>query len=216
MKGLDQWARKLQRYAIPHLMYGLSAIMMAVFLADIFFPAAGVSGYLALDMSLVAQGQVWRLLTFLFLPPSSSPFWILFNLYFYCLMGNSLENQWGDFRFNLFYFSGALGTIIAALLTGFGTNFYLNLSLFLAFAMIYPDFEVMVFFLLPVKVKYLALIDLAFFIFALITGTWIERAAILFSLLNVLLFFGGGFFKHIREQAGYWKTRRNFRKTFRR
>ena len=55
---------------------------------------------LSLDRSFLLRGQVWRLVTFLFLPPSSSPLWILFNLYFYCLLGRGLEQQWGVFRFN--------------------------------------------------------------------------------------------------------------------
>ncbi len=216
MKWLDHLERKARRFAIPRLMIGLSAIMLGVFLTDLLLPDLGLSSWLYLDMGLVAQGQIWRLITFIFLPPAASIFWIFFNLYFNCLIGTALEREWGSFRFNIFYFSGMIFTIIGALFTGYATNIYLNLSLFLAFAMIFPNFEVLIFFLLPVKVKYLAIIDAAFLLFQFIVTGWAGKVAILMSLLNAALFFGGDFLRNIREQAGYWKTRRNFRKNYRR
>lgn len=212
MKWLNRLEYKFGRYGIPHLMYLLSGIMLAVYLIDLLLPGAPLQSVLALDMGQVAHGQVWRLITFIFLPPASSPLWILFNLYFYCLIGNALESEWGSFRFNVFYLCGMVGTILAALITGYGVNSFLNLSLFLAFAALYPDFQVMVFFLIPLKVKYLAIIDLVYYGISLLFGTWASRVAILMSLLNVVLFFGGDFFRTIKQQAGYWKTRRNFRK----
>ena len=216
MKWLDRLDRKIGRFAIPHVMYLLSGIMLAVYLAGFLFPDWNLEALLYLDRELVAQGEAWRLITFIFLPPSTSPIWILFSLYFYCLIGNSLESQWGSFKFNVFYLVGILGTILAAFITGSATNAFLNLSLFLAFAALYPNFEVLIFFILPIKVKSLALLDIIFFIFQLISGTWAVRAAIIASLLNVLLFFGWDFFKNIKHQSGYWKTRRNFRKYNRR
>ena len=212
MKWLNHLDYKFGRYAIPHLMYYLSGIMLAIFLIDLFLPGAPVQSLLALDMGLVAQGQIWRLITFIFLPPSSSPFWILFNLYFYCLLGNALESEWGSFRFNVYYLCGVLGSILAAWVTGYGVNHFLNLSLFLAFAALYPDFELLLFFILPIKVKYLALINLIYYVGAFLFGTWASRAAILMSLLNVLLFFGGDFFRWAKQKMRYWNTRRNFRK----
>lgn len=216
MKWLNNLERKAGRFAIPQLMIGLSAIMLGVFLADWLLPALGLSGWLYLDMGLVAQGQIWRLITFIFLPPATSPFWILFNLYFYCLIGTALEREWGTFRFNVFYLAGMVFAVIGALFTGYATNMYLNLSLFLAFAMIFPNFEVLVFFFIPVKVKYLAMIDVAFLLLQFIVTGWAGKVAVLMSLLNIALFFGGDFLRNLREQAGYWKTRRNFRKNYRR
>lgn len=216
MKWLNNLERKAGRFAIPQLMIGLSAIMLGVFLADWLLPALGLSGWLYLDMGLVAQGQIWRLITFIFLPPATSPFWILFNLYFYCLIGTALEREWGAFRFNVFYLAGMVFAVIGALFTGYATNMYLNLSLFLAFAMIFPNFEVLVFFFIPVKVKYLAMIDVAFLLLQFIVTGWAGKVAVLMSLLNIALFFGGDFLRNLREQAGYWKTRRNFRKNYRR
>lgn len=217
MKWLNRLDRKIGRFAIPHLMILLSGVMLGIYVWDFLMPEYGIISLLYLDLNLVAQGQVWRLITFLFLPPDTSVLWILFSLYFYCLIGNSLENEWGAFRFNVFYLFGMAGAILAALFTGgVGTNVYLNLSLFLAFAAIYPEFKVMVFFILPIKIKYLALLDLLFLLVMLVLGGWNIRISILMSFLNVLLFFGGDFLRNLKQQAGYWKTRRNFRKYNRR
>ena len=212
MKWLSQMERKFGRYAIPHLMYTLSGIMLAVYLIDLFFPGTPMQSLLALDMDLVARGQIWRFLTFLFLPSSSSPLWVLLNLYFYCLLGNALEKEWGTFRLNLFYLSGILGSVLAALVTGYGVNQYLNLSLFLAFAALYPNFELLLFFAVPVKAKYLAVINLLYSAGSFFYGDWASRAAILMSLLNVLLFFGADLFHWVKRKADYWIMRRTFRK----
>lgn len=215
MNWLNKLNRKLGKFAIPHLMYGLSFIMLAVFVLDLLLPGLHLSSWLVFDRALLAQGQIWRLITFIFLPPDSSIVFIFFSLYFYCLIGNALEREWGSFRFNVFYLCGMIGTILGGLITGGATNVFLNFSLFLAFAALYPDFQLMLFFFIPIKIKYLAILDGLYYIAMLIFGTWPIRIAIVFSLLNVLLFFGGDFFKNIKQQAGYRKTRRNFRKYMR-
>lgn len=209
---LCKMERKYGRFAISNLMYILSGCMFVVFLADVLTPGSLYS-LLYLNMNLVARGQIWRLITFIFLPPSSSPVWILFSLYFYCLIGHALEQEWGSFRLNMFYLFGMLGTVIGAIFTGGATNDFLNMSLFLAFACIYPDFSVLLFFIIPIKVKYLALIDALYFVIVFIMGTASVRISVIMSLLNLVLFFGKDFFTHLRRQAGYQKTRRNFRKT---
>ena len=210
MNWIARLERRARRLAVPNLMFILSGAMLLVYLLELFFPMLPMM--LSLDRAMLFRGQVWRLVTFLFLPPSSSPIWIFFNLYFYCLLGRALEQQWGVFRFNLFYFCGALGAIVSALLIGSGTNYYLNLSLFLAFAAFYPDYKLMLFFFLPIKVKYLALLDVLLLAVSFVLGGWSDRIAIVFSLINIVIFFGGSTLKHIKTQMGYWKTRRNFRK----
>ena len=127
--------------------------MGAVFLIDLFYPATSFSlrSLLAFNRDAVLHGQIWRLITFIFIPPDSSVFFILFSLYFYWLIGSALENQWGAFRFNVYYLCGIIGTIVAGMITGYATSSYLNLSLFLAFALLYPDYQVMVFFFCPSK-----------------------------------------------------------------
>lgn len=211
---LDKMERKLRRFSIPHLMNYIIGGMGIVFILDLLLPV-NLQSLLALNMGRVMQGEIWRLVTFIFLPPSSSALWIIFSLYFYWLIGNGLEAQWGAFRFNLFYLIGILGSILAAVFTGYVENTYLNLSLFLAFAAVYPNFEVRIFMILPVKMKYLALLDLIAYVVLFIMGTWSTRIAILFALANVILFVGGDFLRHIKQDSQYWKTRYNFRKSIR-
>lgn len=215
MNWLDKVERKMRWFAVPNLMMLLSGLMLAVFLLEIALPEEAVSQYLWLDWNAVRAGQIWRVLSFLILPPAASPFFLLFSLYFFCLMGNGLESQWGTSKFTLFYTVGALGTIIGSLFTGFATNQYLNLSLFLAFAAIYPNYTVMVFFILPVKVKYLALLDVLLYLYLFFQIGWPERVALLLSLANVLLFFSPDIFRHIRDYLAYRKTRQNFRRNMR-
>lgn len=215
MNWLDKVERKMRWFAVPNLMMLLSGLMLAVFLLELALPEEAVSQYLWLDWNAVRVGQLWRVLSFLILPPATSPFFLLFSLYFFCLMGNGLESQWGASKFTLFYTVGALGTIIGSLFTGFATNQYLNLSLFLAFAAIYPNYTVMVFFILPVKVKYLALLDVLLYLYLFFQIGWPERVALLLSLANVLLFFSPDIFRHIRDYFAYRKTRQNFRRNMR-
>lgn len=211
-KYLNKIERKIGRFAVPYLMYVVSAVTLAVYLVELLVPSAQLISWLSLNMAQVLRGQVWRLVTFIFIPQASSIFWLLIELYFYCFIGNVLEREWGTFRLNVFYFFGMIGAIIAAAITGYGVNIYLNLSLFFAFAILYPDEEVLVFFILPVKMKYLAIVDAVFFGIRLILGSWGDRLAIIMSLINVIIFFGPSFLETVKSQAKYSKTRRNFRR----
>ncbi|MDR1569730.1 MAG: rhomboid family intramembrane serine protease [Oscillospiraceae bacterium] len=215
---MRRWLSRLElrarsKFYIPNLMYYVVGGMAVVFLLDMIGMRASSTFYL--DMGRVAQGQVWRLLTFIFLPPSNSLLWVLFSLYFYWMIGNALETQWGSFRFNLYYLLGILGAIIGALITGSTDNTYLNMSLFLAFAALFPEFQVYVFFILPVKMKWLALFDLVLYGYSFVMGTWATRVAILFSLLNVAIFFGGDLLTSARLEIGTLRRRRNFRNNYR-
>ena len=98
--SMERWFR---RHSIRNLMTYVVGGMLVVFLMDFLLPSLRVESWLHLNWHLVMRGQVWRLLTFVLLPPSSSLVWILFSLYFYWLIGNALENHWGTARFNMFY-----------------------------------------------------------------------------------------------------------------
>ena len=216
---MRQWLNKLElrarsKFYIPSLMYYIVGGMAVVFLLDLI--GFNASSLFYLHMGLVARGQVWRLITFIFLPPSTSLLWIIFSLYFYWMIGDALETQWGSFRFNLFYLIGIIGAILGALITGSASNMYLNLSLFLAFAAMFPNFQILIFFILPVKMKWLALADLVLYVYMFITGTWPTRVAILFSLLNVALFFGGDLLTTIRSELGTMRRRQAFKRNYRR
>lgn len=211
MRWLYRMQYKYNDRAIPNLMKIITIGQLAVFLVNFLFPALGLISWMSLTRAGLFSGQVWRLVTFLLVPPSLSPLWVLFSLYFYYFIGGALENAWGSFMFNAYYFIGALGAVIAALLSGYGTNYYLNMSLFFAFAILYPNFEFLLFFVLPIKVKWLALLDAALFVWDLIIGPWSNRAAIIASFINLIIFFGGTLLKMIKQQQAYAKTRRNFR-----
>lgn len=207
---MDRLEEKYRRYAISNLMMYVVVSMAAVFVLDMLMPV-NLSSYLIFNKAAILRGQVWRLVTFMFLPPNSSIFWILFSLYFYWMIGSSLENQWGSFKFNMYYLFGMIGSILSGMITGYATNSYLNLSLFLAFALLYPNVEVYVFFVLPVKVKYLAWIDAAGLLLSFVMGTMHTRIALVMALLNLLLFFGGDMIQRIKSAYRRYKWKQSFR-----
>lgn len=209
--------RKLRRYAISDLMKYIVIGQSIVFALLYIWPTLGYQLYslITLTRTGLMRGQIWRLVTFVFVPPSSSPIFILFALYFYYMIGVGLENQWGKVKFNLYYLVGMLGSIIAALITGYADNTFLNLSLFFAYAALYPDEQVLLFMILPIKMKYLALVDAALYLYYFIVGTASTRITIVLCLLNVALFLGGDIINTIRRESRYWKTRYNFRKAMR-
>lgn len=218
MQWLYRLERKFGRYAIPNLMVYICLTMLAVFLLDAIV-GIPVSSLISLNRAALLRGQVWRLLTFIFVPPASGVITILFALYFYYFIGSGLESAWGAFQFNVYYLCGMLGAIIAALVSGWGNNTYLNLSLFLAFAQLFPDHQVLLFFFIPVKVKYLAYLDWALFALSFITGLlmrdWSTCMAIIMSLLNFFLFFGPGFMQRMRDRRRFSAVRRNWKNQMR-
>ena len=211
-RQLAVWLKKIERYAIRNLMKYIVFGMGGVYLLDLFIsPALGysLSYFLAFDLDAILMGQVWRLVTFIIYPPSASILFVFITLYLYWLIGAYMEDHWGSFKFNLFYFCGMFGSMLAGLITGFATNFYINLSLFLAFAITYPDFEFLLFFILPVKAKWLALIDGLLYLYMLLYNTWPGRLALFLSLLNIFAFFSVDikqmiYYAHRRAQ---WKRK---------
>ncbi len=212
---LDKLDRKFGRYALRNLMTIIVFGTAIVFFLDmIVYTRTGVdiTAWLYFDREAIFRGEVWRVLTFVFIPDAWNLFTLAISLYFYWLIGNSLENEWGSFKFDLFYFCGVLGAIVSGFITGYATVYYVHLSLFLAFALLYPDFRVYLFYFLPIKVKWLAIIDLVGLVLLFIFSLWIERIALLVALLNVALFFGYGTFMKFRQ----WRRRRKWQKEARR
>ncbi len=210
--------RKLRRYAIYDLMKYIVIGQGLVYILMYVWPSLGYQVYsmISLSRSAILRGQIWRLVTFVFAPPASSPLFVLFALYFYYMIGSGLERRWGKVKFNLYYGIGMLCAIAACLLTGHADNTYLNLSLFFAYAALFPNEEVYLFGILPLKMKYLAVIDALIYLRAFLVGPWSSRVTIVLCLLNVFLFLGGDLMNTIRRESQYWKTRRNFRRTMRR
>jgi len=216
---LDRMEYKFRRYSIRNLMTIIIFGMAFIFIMDMARAAGAVnmpvplSYMLYFDWRAVLSGEVWRIVSFVFIPPLSGSalglnfIFIIFTLYFYWLVGSTLENYWGTFKFNVFYFSGVIGTIIGGIIAGSIPNDYLNLSLFLAFAILHPNFELLIFFMIPVKIKYLAYLETAFLLFALFTASIPGKVAIAASLINLILFFGGDFISRIKQtyRRAKWK-----------
>lgn len=175
---------------IPHLMLYLSIGTLIVYVFMLIDPSNVVYNFLRFDRSKIFSGQVWRLLTYVLIPSTSS-IWLLIALYFYYTIGRILENSWGVLKFNLFYLSGVLLTDLAALLLGGTADVtYLNMSLFLAFATLYPDNMVLLFFIIPLKMKYLAWVYLGMTALSVIVSSFPSNLFPIIALLNYFLYFG--------------------------
>lgn len=165
---LEKLERKFGKFAIKGLMKYVVIVYAVGFITYLINPEFYYQ-WLMLDIDKVLQGQVWRLVSFIIQPiESDSVILTLLMLYVYFSLGTALERVWGSFRFNMFYFSGVLFNILAVIViyvityavTGYGvsypiTLYYLNMSMFLAFAAIFPDIQFLLMFLIPVKAKYM-------------------------------------------------------------
>ncbi len=212
MNFIDNFERKHRNFGIKGLMTHICMITMIVFAVDI-FTGYRLSPYLYLNRNLVFSGQIWRIVTFLFIPQTSSLFWILFFLMMYYTLGTALENLMGTCRFNLYYICCALFTVISALIFG-GTysGYYVYLCMFLVFAYYYPHFEVRLFFILPVEVQYLAFFDIAIIAInilrCLIALDFASVITILAPFGAIFLFFGRDMMNGIKAA----KRRSDFKK----
>ncbi|MDD3178832.1 MAG: rhomboid family intramembrane serine protease [Opitutaceae bacterium] len=191
MSLLTKLERYLGRLALPNLSLWLVA-------GQVMFWGLALLGNFDLSRATllplaVREGEWWRLFTFLFVPPAVHPVFIAFAWYLFYLMGSALEHFWGTFRYNVFLGLGWVLTLAVAFVTptAYATNLFLAGSVFLAFAFLNPDFELLIFFILPLKIKWLALIQWAGYAFVLAVGSWPARLMVLASIGNFLVFFAG-------------------------
>jgi hypothetical protein len=187
---IDRLDRKLRRYAVRN-------VTLYIIIGQVIFFLFVLSGRFILERvvlvpELVLAGQWWRLITFLFIPPLTNPIFAFFAWYLFYLMGNALEGHWGAFRYNLFLLTGYIVTVAVTFLFPFSaaTNIFIGGSVFLAFAYLYPDFQLYIFFILPVKIKWLALLTWIGYVYEILVGSWHTRLLVLASISNFLLFFG--------------------------
>jgi len=213
MRKFDRWLskidRKFGRYAIRNLMLYI-VLGQGVVLSFTLVLSINVSHFLNFYLPAIRDGQVWRLFSFILIPLSFSPFFAILTMYFSWLIGSHLENEWGALKFNLFYFLGIVGAVLGGLYTGFATNAYIHTSLLLAFALLYPDYQILLLFILPAKVKYLGYFTSASLAIHFLRSSWTHRIAILISILNLILFFWPIFFNRIRS----WKRKRKWKRNF--
>lgn len=187
--SLDRWP------AIPGLIRYVALFNALVFLLHLMAP--GYLSALELDPRLIVSGQIWRLVTWIFIPETLSPLWIFFALLFLLYIGDGLEAEIGAARVTWFYIGGVVLCTAVNLLFGLmgggsavgRANTFLNLSLLLAFATLYPGFKVLVFFVLPVRVIWLAVISLALMILASLGQPPVVAATLGAAVLNYILFF---------------------------
>lgn len=210
MNFLNKWERKLGRYAISNLTLYIIGTYVLGYLLE--FSAGNLIQYFYLDPYLILHGQVWRLITWLLVPPWQFSILILITLWFYYSIGSTLERSWGTFRYNFYIFGGIFTTIIGAFLlygisaliygpemgemyshlyAGAFSTYYISMSIFLGFALTYPDMQVLLMFVIPIKMKYLAILDVVLLAYSMIQpqSGWGIRVVIISSLFNVLIFF---------------------------
>ena len=224
MRALQQW---LDRFCLKHPRLGIPGLMryivignVLVYLLDMFSigGAAAASTLLSFNRASILSGQVWRLITFIFVPNIGGRggvdiFFFAILLYFYYFIGTSLEREWGSNKFTIFYGFGILLNIIVGFVAGGATMYYVNMSMFFAFATLYPDLQFLLFFLIPVKAKWLAWLDVGYFVVTilrlLVRGHFLLAMLPVVAILNYLLFFASD----ILDQLSYWKTRYRPRNT---
>ena len=195
MNLLNKLERKIGKYAIPNLMYYVVILYALGLLISQLAPQVYIE-YLMLDASKILKGQIWRAVTFMMWPISGGMFINILVIYCYYNLGRALEYIWGTFRFNLFFLMGVIGHVLAAIIIylAFGivyplTAEYLNFSLFFAYALTFPDHHFFLFMIVPVKAKWMALIDAAYFIYGFIFGSPATKIAVFMAMLNVIVYF---------------------------
>lgn len=203
---------RIDRFCILHPRFGIRRLMLYIVLGNILvyvltmMDTTGlVYQKLCFSGAGVLRGEVWRIATYLFVPGGGSPILFLIEMYFYFWIGSSLENEWGAGKFTIYYLIGALlqavfGVLLTLILKQdiVITATYLNLSMFFAFATLFPDVTVLLFFILPIKVKWLAYVDAALFVIAVVTTPFPVNLLPVVAVLNYLLFCGGWLFDRLR------------------
>lgn len=203
MNFLNKLERKYGRYAIRNLPMIMVVLYVVGYVIELFFPSA--LSLFQLEPYDILHGQIWRLVTWVIIPPSSLDIFTIIMLYFYFSLGRTLEQTWGAFRFNLYIFSGMFFTAVGAFIlygalyamTGsqvygignFFSTYYINMSIFLAFALTYPDLQVMLYFLIPIRIKWMGLLYGVLILADLVRGNWASRVAIIASLFNFIIFY---------------------------
>ncbi len=209
-------SRKIELFCYKHPRFGISNLMLYVVIGNVIiwlFSMMDTTNLLAASLQfspqLILKGQIWRLISFAFVPTSGGVL-ALIMFYFYYFIGNTLEQYWGKAKFTLFFFSGILFTVIYAFVIYFITGAdirisasYIYLSMFFSFATLFPETQVLLFFIIPMKIKWLAYIDAAFFLYEIIVTPFPYNLIPVVAVLNYLLFCGGWLFQFLGKKRGY-------------
>lgn len=199
MNWLDKLEKKFGRFAIRNLTVYL--IVGYIIGYGVYYFMPDLLNMLTLEPAFILKGQIWRIISWVLVPPTGSLISIIFMALLYYSLGTILERTWGSFRFNVYIFSGIIFTVLGAFLlyfiiggnlVGYGyffSTYYINMSIFLAFAMSYPDMKVYLYFIIPIKMKWMAAVYAVLIILEIISGNIITRVAIVASMLNFIVFF---------------------------
>ena len=201
MGFLDSIERKCAFLALPNLtlhwtlgqilVFGLSLLKPEILYHFLFIPQK------------VLEGEIWRLGSFLLAPPvAAHPLFLIIIWYWFWILGREVEGMIGDFRYTLFMLLNTLTTVGLAFLAPLGvySNAFILSTVFLVFALIKPNFEVLLFFILPVKFKWLAgLIWLGYGYILFTSPAWNEKLMVIAIVLSFLIFFGKDLWLKLRE-----------------
>jgi membrane associated rhomboid family serine protease len=208
MSWLDKLEKRFGFIAIPGLIRAV--VLFNVLVLGLVWLNPDFRFVLALDPARIVHGEVWRLVTYIFIPQTFS-WWVVLFLWFLWFIGDGLERAWGAFRLTLYFFVGMVGTTIAAFF--FGSNFSNSMlisSLFFAFARFYPDVVIYLFFILPVKIKWLAWFSAAVLLVGFVIGSNAYRVSLIAALSNYLIFFGPEIIHDARHRHEVSTRRRRF------
>lgn len=222
---IERFCYRHPRFGIPNLVFYLIGGSCIVYLLDLLtYSRVAVSSLLDFDRALILHGQVWRLVTFIFTTWGQNPLFFLLAMYFLWFIGTNLEREWGSCKFTCYYGLGLILTIILGLITGSASTYYLDLTLFLAFATLFPDTQFLILFIIPVRAKILGWIDGALlaisFLISLFSLNIGGALMMVIAIFNYLLFFWPELMYHVKRMRGQAKYSRqsnvvNFKKAAR-
>lgn len=203
MKLFNKWEYKYGRFGIPNLTVYIIVCYVIGYVLEL--TGSGILNYLTLEPAYILRGQVWRLVTWVLVPPDSLDIFTIIMLMFYYSLGTTLERTWGTFRYTVYILSGLVFTVLGAFLlyvilggqvVGIGwcfSTYYISMSIFLAFAISYPEMQVMLYFVIPIKMKWMAYVYGAMILYNIFNfvraGAWPLAVPIVASLLNFVIFF---------------------------
>jgi hypothetical protein len=206
MDVVSRLEARFGRFAVPGLVQVLAVlqlITLGLFLMSSPEAQKSFEGFLELDPERVMRGEVWRVV-------SLSLIWALIGAMFLMWMGRGLDEAWGAFRVNLYVLGGILSLTVGALLFGYvGGGLLLFQTLLFAFAVFYPNEEIMLFFVIPVKIKWLALIGAALLGFSVL-GQPAIFWQVVFANLNFVVAFGAAFVRQSAQRAKVMERKSRF------
>jgi len=207
-RAIDRFCYKHPKFGIPKLMLFIVIGNAAVYLFSRMDTTNAFVSYLCFNLQMLLKGQVWRLVTFVFIPTDSNLLFEAISLYFYYFIGSTLEREWGAGKFTIFYLSGVFFTVVYGVIIGLLMPpaemllniSYIHLSMFFAFAALFPDTRILLFFFIPVKIKWLAYIDAVLFLISIILNPFPLNLMPLVALSNFFLFCGGELLDGLRRR----------------